>query len=250
MKFLFIPFIIVLSVQVSLSQEAAANSGNALLVKISYGAQRPGGHLSDRFGNNLNVGGGAEWITAKNNFLFGLDGGFLFGNTVKQDVLANLRTEEGSIISNDRVYANIELRERGIQLGVFVGKLFSLSNKNPRSGIRITVGGGLLQHKIRIQDDPIKTVSQLSGEYKKGYDRLTNGFALTEFIGYQILSANRQINFYAGFEFVQGFTKDRRDWDYYEQQKLEVDRLDQLYGFKVGWILPFYIGQNPEEIYY
>lgn len=80
------------------------------------------------------------------------------------------RTPEGDIIGNDRLLASVVLRKRGYYFGGLVGKLFTFNEK--RSGIRLTLGAGLLRHWIRIQDDN-SSVPELTGDYKKGYDRLT-----------------------------------------------------------------------------
>src|SRR5690606_10623621 len=124
---------------------------------------------------------------------------------VKEDVLAGIRGPDGLLISNDRSVADIQLRERGFYVGGHLGKLFRLSDFNPKTGIRLTVGAGVLQHQIRLQEEVNVSVSAISGDYKKGYDRLSNGLALNQFIGYQHFSLNRRINFYAGFEFTQAF---------------------------------------------
>ena len=229
--------------------DSDTNSGGVLLAGLTYGGHIPGGDLADRFGKAFDLGLGIDYIS-KNNWIFGLEGLLLFGQEVKEDVLASLRTPDGGIIGNTRSYANVELRERGLYFGAVVGRLISLSSTNKRSGIRLTLGGGLLQHKIRIQDDPQSFVPQLDDEYKKGYDRLSNGLAFTEYIGYQLLSNNRLINFHAGFEFRQAFTKSRRDFNFDTRMKEEDNRLDLTFGFKVGWFLPFYIGQPTETIYY
>lgn len=233
-----------------IGQDSAVNKGEGLLFKISYAFQSPAGDLLDRFGNGYTIGIGLDYITSESNWLLGIDGGLLFGNQVKIDVLSNLRTPEGFIIANDRVPADVQLRERGLYIGGLIGKIISFSEINKRSGLKLTLGMGLFQHKIRIQDDPVRAVSQLTGDYKKGYDRLTNGLALNEFIGYQMLSPNGRINFYAGIDMTQGFTKSRRDFNFDNRTVEEENRIDMLFGFKVGWILPFYFGKGTEEIYY
>jgi len=232
------------------AQESAQNKGNGILLNFTFGGQLPGGDLVDRFGANLNVGGGVDFMTEKSNLIFGLEGYFLFGNTVKEDVLEPLRTPNGTIIGNDRNPVDVPLRERGFYLGATFGKLFSLSQKNPRSGIRATVGAGLLQHNIRIQDDPVSAIPQLSEPYKKGYDRLSNGLAFNEFIGYQYLSTDKRINFFAGFEFTQALTQSRRDFNFDTRNQDTEQRLDLLWGIRVGWVLPFYVGKSAGEIYY
>lgn len=226
------------------------NEGNALLISINYAAEFPAGDLANRFGRSFEIGGNVEWMSNKGNFILGIDGGIIFGSEVKEDPLINLRTLDGFVIGNDRNYANIELRERGFYIGGLVGKLFSLSSKNPRSGIRLTVGSGLLQHKIRLQDDPDRVVAPVSGDYAKGYDKLTNGLAFNEFIGYQMLSRNRRVNFYIGLELTQAFTQNRRSLDYDTRTKNDTKRKDFLYGLKIGWTLPLYLQTNPDEIFY
>lgn len=228
----------------------AQNTGSVLLFGFSYGLHLPGGDLQERFGLNFSPGLQIDYLTEPNNWIISLQGSFQFGSEVKTDVLANLRTEEGFIIANDRSVADIQLRERGFYLGASVGKLIGLAKNNYRSGLRLDLGAGLLQHRIRIQDDPVRTVAPLTGEYRKGYDRLTNGLALRQFIGYELLSKDRRANFYAGLELIQGFTKSRRNFDFLSRQADQASRVDLLYGFRVGLILPFYIGQDPGEIFY
>lgn len=228
----------------------AQNKGDVLMPYLSYAGHRPGADLADRFGNNFSLGLGLDWLTAKSNWIIGLNANFLFGNSVKSDVLASLRTDAGFIIGNNRLPADIALRQRGWLLQAEIGKHFPLNAENPRSGIRITISPGLLQHNIRIQDDPQQAVPQLLGDYKKGYDRLTNGFSLTEFIGYQLLSENRRMNFFLGLEFTQAFTQNRRDFDFVTRTKDETRRTDLLYGIRLGWIIPFYVGSAGGDIYY
>ncbi|MBI5914039.1 MAG: hypothetical protein HY842_01575 [Bacteroidetes bacterium] len=230
-------------------QEVRSNDGSLILFNFSYGGHLPGGDLGDRFGGNYSAGLGGDFFT-KNNWVVGLHSNFYFGKEVKTDVLANLRSNEGFIYADDGGVSDIQLRERGLYIGGHLGKIFPVSENNRRSGIRVTVGGGFLQHKIRIQDEPQVFVSPLDKEYKKGYDRLTNGFALTEFIGYQFLANNRLVNFMIGLEFAQGFTANRRSFNFDTRSVDSGNRLDLLYGFRLGWTLPLYIGENPDLIKY
>jgi hypothetical protein len=232
-------------------EEFALNRGNVLMLHITYGFHNPGADLEERFGGHFSVGGGLDWMTERGNWIFGTVFNYHFGNEVKENPLSGLFNDEGFLIGNDRQYADIQLRMRGFYAGAHVGKLISLGFKNPRSGIRVTAGAGLLQHKIRIQKDPVRRVPQVSGAYEEGYDRLTNGLAFTEFIGYQLMSSNRRINFIAGFEFTQGLTMNRRELNFDTQMKDTQERLDLNFGFRIGWTLPFYMGKTAsEEIYY
>ncbi len=181
--------------------------------------------------------------------MLGLDGNFFYGSRVKEDVLQNMRMPDGEIVGSDGVYSSVVLRQLGFSVGFRFGKIFSMSKDNPRSGIKLAIGAGMLQHQIRVQDDS-RQVNQIAGAYKKGYDRLTNGFSIFQFLGYQLLSVNRLINFYAGLEFTQAFTLNRRDWDFFEMTAETGNRLDLLSGFRFGWILPFYSGRQVADSYY
>ena len=221
------------------------NKGKAILLQMSFAAHIPGGDMASRFGRNLAFGGGLEHITA-NNWIFGAEGHYLFGSTVKEDPLAIIRTDEGDIIGNDMLVASVVLRQRGFYAGAVGGKLLTFSDK--RSGLRLTFGAGLLRHYIRVQDDT-RTVTQITGDYLKGYDRLTGGLALQQFVGWQHLGSQRRSNWMIGLEFNQGFTHSLRDWDFTERRKLDGSRIDLRIGIRAAWALPFY-QKKASEIFY
>jgi len=124
-----------------------------------------------------------------------------------------------------------------------------LVNSNKRSGIRVTIGAGLLQHKVRIQDES-GTARQIAGDLIEGYDQLSNGLALEQFIGYQYLSINRGANFFAGFEFSQAFTENRRNSNFATRTRDTTKRIDVLTGFRIGWTIPIYVGEKGEDLSY
>lgn len=249
-RFYFLLFIVgVLSIAGStLRAQVAPNQSSAILFRFGYGPQWPGGDLADRFGTSWSLQGQLDFLT-QSDWLFGLQTQYFFGTEVKQDVLAGLRTEAGFIIGNQRSPADIQLRERGLFLGMQVGRNFVLNRERSRSGILFTLAGGWLLHRIRIQTDPAQTVNQVIAEYRAGYDRLTAGPALHQFIGYQNLDARGRLNFYVGIELMEGFTQSQRDWDFAAQGPLTGNRFDVLFGVRAGWILPFYQGSG-EEIFY
>ncbi len=224
------------------------NQGRAFLLHLGYGPQLPAADLKDRFGMNFSIDVAGDFIT-NDNWLFGAQWQYLFGNEVKEDVLVNLRTAEGFIIGNDRTPADIQLRQRGSYYGLRVGKLIGIGEKNSRAGLRVHLGAGILQHRIRIQDDPTRTVPQLTGDYRKGYDRLSNGLALHQFVGYQVLGKDGGVNFVLGLEFFEGFTQNRRDFDFDTRTQNTEGRLDLLIGLRASWTLPFYFSPA-EDIYY
>ncbi len=216
--------------------EPDRNIGSALLLNLNFGGQLPAADLADRFGFNLMVGPGFDWLTEQ-NWIFGVESHLMFGENVKEDPLLILRTPEGDLIGRDQQLATVVLRQRGLYVGVHTGKLITFGQK--RSGLRLTVGAGMLRHWIRLQDDT-QTVPQIAGNYRKGYDRLTGGLATSQFIGWQHLGRLKRSNWCVGIDLSQGFTTSLRDWDYNDRKKLDNKRLDLRFGLRATWTLPFY----------
>ena len=191
----------------------------------------------DRFGNNSSIGGGFYWKT-KQNWMFGAEFNFIFGNDVKvaDEIMNNLKTEDGAIINMAGNFTSYSIYERGYYISARIGKLIPVISPNPNSGITIIGSMGYLQHKIRIEVAE-NTAPQLKDDYKKGYDRLAGGFGISEFIGYTYLSNSRLINFFVGFEINQAWTKPRREVNFDTgEPDPDPKRFDVLYGIKVGWI--------------
>ncbi len=189
------------------------------------------------------------FIKPKKNWLIGADGFFMFRDTIKETgILNSISTSDGNVIDGNGTFADIRLYERGFHVGIKAGKLFPVLGPNKNSGIVVLIGGGLLQHKIRIEN-PESAAPQIKGDYKKGYDRLTNGFALSEFVGYMYLGNSRLVSFFAGFEFTQAWTKNRRSYNFDMMGPDNTKRFDLLSGFKIGWIIPLY-KRSPDKFYY
>lgn len=244
-------FIIILCNSSIYAQDERKNIGNVVTLHFQVGGAIPAGDLSKRYGNFLTIGTGMDFITDKSNWILGWKGDFHFGNGVKENVLGQLGGVDGFLFGNGLASADdFSLKQRGFYLGFHAGKVFPLSSDNTRSGIRFTMGAGLLQHRIRLQQDPVNFLPQVADEYGKGYDRLTNGLALRQFIGYQLLGKSKLVNFLIGVEFVEGFTQNRRSYNFDEMRQDTDKRVDVIMGLKVGWILPFYVGESTGEIYY
>ena len=219
------------------------------IISFHFSFQIPGNDLAKRFGSNSNVGG-SFMIKNKNNWLFGADYNFLFGNIIKEDtILKMISTKAGSIIGGDGIFASVNQFERGFYADLKLGKIFSFKKPNPNSGVLVTGSVGFLEHKVRTEVTD-NTAPQLMGDYKKGYDRLTNGVGISEFIGYLYLGNNRLTSFYAGFEFIQSWTRSKRKWDFDRMGADNSKRFDTLYGIKVGWIIPLYKRASKTGYYY
>jgi hypothetical protein len=219
------------------------------MVYLTYSYQFPGGDMAKRFGSNSSIGGGVTF-KLKSNWMINAEGNFLFGGKVKNadSLLWHISTSDGFIIDANGYYADIVYYERGYDFYGRFGKLFPVLSPNPNSGFVVMAGAGFLQHKIRIKNTAGNDAPQINGDYAKGYDRLSNGFSLTGSVGYMFLSNTRMLNFYLGFEFIQTWTKNRRDFDFDTGMKDTRKYSDQLYGIKACWIIPLY-KRTPKEFY-
>ncbi len=247
--FFFLAIALVFFISKSYSQGSIRDSAIAMhIIGIGYSYQFPGGDLADRFGNSSM----AELSYAyklKSNFIFSLNGGYLFGSDLKEDsILEGIANEEGLILGNNGQYADIRLSERGYHVSLTFGKLFTFNKPNPNSGIVLMAGPGFMQHKIKIETME-NTVPQLDKEYKKGYDRLTNGIEIHESVTYTYFGNRYLVNFYCGFEFIQAFTQNRRDYNFDTMMKDDKKRVDMLFGIRVGWMLPIY-RKAPNKYYF
>jgi hypothetical protein len=218
-----------------------------MMVSVHVSGQIPQADMAKRYGADLSVGGTYTWKTKK-NVLFGAECSYFFGRNIHEDPLKGLRVEEtGQLVDNEGYPADLRLTERGWNIYANAGYLFSKLGHNPNSGVFFTVGAGWMQHKIKFYD-PNKKVAVVYGDLKKGYDRLTGGFALSQYIGYQYLSNNRLANFNFGFEFYEGFTKSMRGYNYDTGLADTQQRLDVMIGFRFAWTLPLY--KRLKDVYY
>jgi hypothetical protein len=207
-------------------------------IELSLGLHAPIGDMSARFGGSAAMGAAYRYKT-KDNWQFGLEGSFFFGNDVKEQVATGLLTSEGFIIDRVGGFTELLVLERGMLISATIGKVIPVFGPNPNSGFVFRFGSGFMQHKIRLETRN-NDVPQLEGDYLKGYDRLSNGLMLHQFVGYQYLSNKRLINFTLGIEGFQGFTQSRRDFNFDLMKKDETKRLDSLYGLRFSWNFPIY----------
>jgi hypothetical protein len=219
------------------------------MVYPAVGFQNPAGDLADRFGFNSAIGPGFKYKT-KSNWIFMADFNYLFGNRIREDsLIQNLLNHDGFVISDEGLVADISFFERGFYSSFRIGKIIPVFGSNPNSGIMINAGAGYLQHKIHIKVEENKAAA-LRDDYKKGYDRFTDGFSTAQFIGYMHIGESRLANFFIGFEFVQAWTQNRRSLNFDTMRRDDKERFDMLYGVKAGWIIPFRKREARDFYYY
>jgi hypothetical protein len=233
-------FLFLLSNVVSAQQNVKDSAISTTMIYATYSYQFPQGGLSKLFGANSSIGGGLMFKT-KSNWLIGFEGNYLFGSNVKiaGTVLSGLETKEGFVIDPNGLYADVFFYERGYNFFGKFGKVIPLFGSNHNSGLMIMAGGGYMVDKIRIHTSN-NDVPALLGDYVKGYDRLNSGWAVNGSIGYLYLGNTRLLNFYAGFEFCQAWTKSQRDFDFDTGLRDNASYNSQFYGIKVSWFIPFF----------
>ncbi len=219
------------------------------MFRVSYSAQVPIGDFANRFGFTNTIGATVAY-KLRSNWFFSLGGHYMFGNNVvgKDSLLANLLNSSNIIIGANGEQAFVDISQQGYMIDFEVGKIFPWVSPNPNSGFMFTVGGGFYEHWIRYNAEG-DNVPQIRGDYHKGYDRLTNGIFIKEFIGYHFQGSTKLLNFYGGFEFTQGFSGNRRSYDIPSMGVKDEKYNDFLFGFRIGWMMPFY-KRNQDKYYY
>lgn len=217
------------------------------MIQASYAYQFPGNDMKERFGSNSNIGG-SFMLKTKSNWYYGIKGNFIWGKTSHEtSILDAIQTSDGFIIDSDGLLTSIYLEERGSSFFVVGGRLFNQLGLNKNSGLLIYGGVGTLHHKIGI--NYIDEIPNLNKDYKKGYDRLSFGFAVNGFVGYLYLGKSRIVNFFGGVDITQGWTKNLRKFNFDTQQLDNEKRSDFLIGPRVGWIIRLN-KRTPQEFYY
>lgn len=212
----------------------------------------PIGELRSMFKNNFSIGPGLTFKTAT-NWTIGIYGDYMFGADMRDPNFFNgtLANDDGIVIDGNGLVSpgGITAEGRYWAVGMTIGKIIPLDRwKN--SGLWMRIGGGYFSHRLRL-DDFGKQYPQLDGDYNKGYDRRSGGFDLNEFIGYQFVHKNRMLNFYAGIEFHQMWTKPNRNYVFFEGSTSDMKaKFSGLIGFKVGWNIPLYERKTTTTFYY
>ncbi len=234
--------------QADLFGEVKEPSRKGLVIGLNVGYDVPGVDMAKRFGNSFRLGPSLFWKTMS-NWTFGAKADFIFGSRVREDsLLFNVSDKYGQFINNGGNRIGVGVFERGYMIGLQAGKILPIDNAQPNKGILVMTGAGFIQHKISVIDQD-KTIPQLRGDYRKGYDRLTNGWYLEQFVGWNMFDKNGLINFHLGLNLTAGFTKGRRDYLYDVMRKDDASRVDLLFGIRGGIYIPVF-HKKSEEVFF
>lgn len=234
--------------QKDLFEETKLPARKGFLLGVNAGFDMPAADLANRFGNSYRIGASMHYKTNK-NFMFGVKLDFNNGNIIREDSLFyGIKDQSGTYINQDGQRLGINIFRRGIMAGFEAGYIFNISKTVSDNGIMLLTGVGFMQHKILLQDKS-ESILSLRGDYRKGYDRLTNGLYLEQYLGYFNISKNALINFHIGLNFAAGFTQGRRDFLYDVRRSGNDKRMDIMFGLKGGWYLPMFKSKS-EELFF
>lgn len=219
---------------------------NGFVFGFGGGVDFPGADMAERYGTSFRAGAQVFYKT-KSNWVVGLKYDYLFGNNLRMDsLLINVIDQYGTFIGNGGQRLSVNIYQRGYMFGVQGGKIINLGN-NRDNGIAVLSTVGFMEHKVFIRDRE-QAIPALLGDYKKGYDRLTNGLVLEQFVGYSYFASNGLLNFFIGLNLTAGFTQGRRDYLFDVRRPDNAKRLDLLYGVKAGMYIPIF--KRKSEDYY
>lgn len=207
----------------------------------------PGGDLAERYGANAGVGAN-YWFKTRSNWIFKGEFTYYSSQNFKEDTIFRLIMDSHDNFTNiNGEYSELSAYMRGYYAGLKVGRLFPVFGPNPNSGLMVTASAGFMEYKTYLYQE-LKDVPLLNGEYQKGWDQLSNGFAMNQFIGYLHLDSHQPINFYVGFDFHQIWATNRRDWNFAMMGPDHTLRKDLMFGIRFGWIFP--VNKKVSDTYY
>lgn len=182
----------------------------------------------------------------KSNWFLSADGTLIIGHDLndKYDRLTAVYSHDSSpfVIGTNGTDANMTCYNRALHFRVGGGRIFTLSSKNPNSGIMLRMMGGFIQQKTIFMLNDVKA-PQIQDDYARLYDHKRRGATLTESIGYWFMSNNYNFfNFYIAFEVTQCWSHSVRDYVLDPVMGLHgpdnTNYFDLLYTIKINWMFP------------
>jgi len=171
-------------------------------IEVSGGFGLPLGAFSERVALVYPVGGGFFRQSAK-GWQWGATAYFIFGEEIKEPGFASNLLP---IIAGDGSFPGIGATFQGIMTGGFVGKVLPLGKPNGNSGFAFRFGGGYLSSWYALRASG-GLVPQLAAPYDKGYDRMSTGFYLSQWFGYQLMSNNQRGSTVGAISTILGFCR-------------------------------------------
>jgi hypothetical protein len=234
-------------IQTLAQSDMKTNQGFLFVPHVAYNVA--GGDLKNRFQNFASIGLGVDY-KFKNNIILALDYDWFFGDNVKDlGIFSNIGGPSGTIIDQNGDFAVIQLNMKGNYATGNIGYLINLPKHEPNTGLLLSVGAGIMQHRIDIVSSQV-TIPQVNNGYEEGYDHLPYGLSTKQYVGYQYLTEKNKYHFRVGVEFNQGFTQGRRTWDYNANKSGLQKRFDSTIAFKIGLVVPVFTKKSEDEEFF
>ena len=202
--------------------------------------------ISDLYENPMLIYGLEAGYKFKSNWLAMVDGSLVIGGDLRDKAermpAAFSHDAVPIVIGTNGVDATATCYMRALTLRLGGGKIFTLGDKNPNSGIMLMMYGGLQQQKtIFMMND--EKAPQLQDDYARLYDHKRRGFTLTESVGYWFMSNKANFfNFHVTFEVTQCWNHSVRDYVIDEVMNLHgpdnTNYFDLFYTIKLTWMFP------------
>ena len=233
----------------TVAQQSIADSSVRMgFLEVTYRGGLTGGDWSERFGfvSLMGLQGGIKFHS---NFYLSTGIQVMFSDAITDtEVLRHILDTSGLLIGNEGLLTDYRINGSGWMVPLTIGKIFPVfPGHNPNSGIFVEVGGQYIRHRLGFQayDDD---VMQITGDYRKGYDRLTAGFGLRQSVGYTYYDNDGYVNLSIGLDFSQNFTRGQRSIQFDTGEPFDQSFLDLLGGIRVSWTFPIY--QRASGVYY
>lgn len=233
--------------QIELPKQKVDSAGLFCFLTPNFSYNITAADLRKEFANNLSIGTDI-CLKTKSNWSIDLGFKYYFNGRVDTTLIDNtfkhitVKLSDGSstfIENSGKASGEIAVDFRAISFHLQGGKVIPVSQKYRNSGIWLKMGIGVMQHYLYIKN-PENKVPAITPEYRKGYDRLTLGFSLNQFVGYMHLTKKNLFCLYGGVEFYEVFAHRQREYDFNLMRKDDAKLFESMIGLKIGWIIPLY----------
>lgn len=236
-----------LSVFLLFTQQAYGFKTSALKLKDTSGSFgiylsagtsffQPSGVLADRFKRFWGIPMGLT-LKDRNNFYYQAEHTVLLGAQVNEPLLfSGITGPSGYILDVNGNPAIIRKYMRGFVTRFEAGKEFYHFGRIKKSSLSAGLGLGFIQHRIALRFDR-GNLPQMEGEYADGYDRLTNGFLISQHFTYRYVNPST-ISLFASLTMSEGFTKNKRNWNNGADNTIYASRTELFPGLTAGIIIP------------
>ena len=213
----------------------APGGGSFILMRVGGGFYLTGADLAKGFPQFASLPVGIYYKSAS-NVTMGVNFTPFWGNKVSyNNLFGDMLGPSGELLDQNGYPTIIRYYMRGNSTTATIGKLIG-GKANKPGKFEIAIGAGFMQHYVKMQFDAGKT-PQLEGAYAKGYDRLTNGLQLVQHFRWHYLNPET-ISLFVGLDVSQGFTQNRRNWNYGDYGPDKRTRFDFYSGLSAGIIIP------------